>query len=435
MPFRFYRALFIVFMVFEIFLVTTQRLRYMGQRENAIVLILLATGMGLMAILASRKENDSIAQQAPRWETNLLRFVTLLGLGFCIFHFNREISVIPIDSHLSDIWPTIVVMNERLLHGAYPYQLITDFGYDLSPTYLPFMWLPSFPAALFHFDYRWVAFTLWAAGALALVWRAQKNGAGAASRGLLTALPFIYLILIEEGTDAVLGNTTEVMIAGFYLLFALQLNRLKDYFFQGNPAKKGLILAFFLSLCLLSRYSFLLWLPLGLIVLWFENRKLALYTGGWTLAIILVVFILPFLSIDPMAYINGMKYYSKAALAAWEQPGSSGPLYDGIGIAGIFRDEAGGDMANKLATLQRWQLISVLTVTALSGWFWWKNRQKIRYLPLFLLGSLKLYFAFFYGFIQMPYVYLMVMPCFFSLAVLMAFYERREDETLIQAAA
>lgn len=422
MRYQIYRTLFVIFLFCEILLVTSQRMRYLGHRENAIVLTLLAAGMGIFAILAAfEKKQNNTQNRTKNWENTLLAIVAAAGVGLCAFHFYREISVIPIDIHVSDIVPTIQVMNERLLSGQYPYALIQDFGYDLSPTYLPLMWLPFVPAMVFHFDERWMAFLIWAIAVLLLVRRVYQSSLGVSANWLLITLPFFHFILIEEGTVSTYGNTVELMIAGFYMLFALQLDKIKA-FLSGSPLKSGAVMAFFLSLCLLSRYSFLLWLPLCFVVVWIENRKLALSTAAWVLAFTLLIFVFPFLLKDPMVYLNGLKYYSKAAQVGWEQVGNPSPLYDGMGMAGIFRDECGGEMAHRLATLQRWQLVVSLLAVGFCGAFWWKKRAKLQHLPLFLLGSLKLYFAFFYGFIQMPYTYLMLTPVFFSIVVLYSFY-------------
>jgi hypothetical protein len=49
------------------------------------------------------------------------------------------------------------------------------------------------------------------------------------AKWLITALPFFLFILIEESTDSTYANTVELMIAGFYMLFALQLVKIKSY--------------------------------------------------------------------------------------------------------------------------------------------------------------------------------------------------------------
>jgi len=422
MRFLLYRTLFVAFLMAELLLVTSQRVRYMGHRENAITLTLLAVLMGVFALLAAfekRKTPDFTSM--PQWEPTLLRILSVLGIAATTFHFFREISVIPIDIRLSDILPTIQVMNHRLMAGQYPYSLIQDFGYDLNPTYLPLMWMPFLPAEWFDFDERWMAYFYWILATLALHWQLRKGAFSSMAKWFITALPLFFFIFIEEGTDATFGNTIEIMIAGFYMLFAYQLAHIRSYL-TGSPVKMGILLSFFLVLCLLSRYSFLLWLPFLAAVVWVENRRLALSTTIGVLTGVLLLFVLPFLLQDPMVYFKGLQYYSKAALGGWGESGNPSPLYDGMGLAGIFRDEVGGDMAHRLSVLQRWQLILSLTTVAICAAIWWKKRSKIQDLPLFLLGSLKCYFAIFYGFVQMPYVYLMLTPCFFSIAMLLVWY-------------
>ncbi len=422
MRYQLYRSLFVIFLVCEILLVTSQRMRYMGYRENAIVLTLLAALMGLFALLAAFEKRKPFKKPTyPIWENRVLKIVAGIGVALCAFHFYREITVIPIDIHLSDILPTIQIMDQRLLSGQYPYAIILDFGYDLSPTYLPMMWMPFLPAAVFHFDERWMAFGIWAIATASLIRRTHVWGLGNEAKWLITVLPFFHFIIIEEATSATFGNTVEIMIAGFYMLFALQLAQIRTYL-KGSPIKSGAILAFFICLCLLSRYSFLLWLPLGFLILWSEKRRLALSTALWVLCGVMLLFVFPFMIKDPMIYLNGLKHYSAAALAGWSQPGNTGPMYEGLGVAGIFRDEWGGEMADRLAALQRWQFLTSMAAVVFCALLWWKKRAQMQHLSLFLLGSLKFYFAFFYGLIQMPYTYLMLTPCFFSVAMLVAWY-------------
>ncbi len=426
MRFRLYRTLFILFLVGEILLITSQRLRYFGFRENAVLLLLLTALMGLFAVLASfEKAQFSANLPEHPWEKWFRIVVVGVGGVLCVFHFQLEISDVPIDSRRSDILPTIQVMNQRLIQGQYPYNVIKSFGYELSPTYLPLMWMPFLPATLFNFDERWMAFLIWAIAAVLLVRQAYIERLSTEAKWLITLLPFFHFIIIEEGTNDTFGNTCEIMIAGFYMLFALQLTKIRKIL-AGNPVKSGAVMAVFLSLCLLSRYSFLLWLPLCFVVVWTENRKLALSTAAWVLGFVLVIFVIPFLSKDPMIYFNGLKHYEKAALIIWESPELSGILYEGQGLAGLFRHDMTGEMSERLAALQRSHVLFSLASVIICGLIWWKKRAQMQHLSLFLLGSLKFYFAFFYGFIQVPYTYLMLTPCFLSVAMLVAWYRQEE---------
>ena len=428
MRYQIYRILFIIFLFAEVLLLTGQRMRYLGYRENAIVIILMGAGLGIFALLASFQSVPTNEKKGGiPWENRILKIVAGIGILLSLFHFGRQLSNQPVNVHVSDILPTIQTMNQRLLDGQYPYALIQDFGYDLSPTYLPLMWMPFLPATALHLDERWIAWMIWMLASILLIRRVHQSNFSIEVKWLLTTLPFFYFILFGETTVAIYASTVEIMIAGFYMLFALQLDQIRIYF-TGNPLKKGAILGFFIALCLLSRYSFLLWLPFGFLVVWSENKKLAWYTAAWASAWVLVLFVLPFLSQDPMVYFNGLKHYSSAALAIWSQTVHVSPLNDGIGIAGIFRENMGGEMADRLAALQKTQMILSLVVVGICALIWWRKRSQIRHLPLYLLGSLKLYFAIFYGFIQTPYVYLMLTPCFLSLVMLMTIYRTAENE-------
>lgn len=426
MRYTLYRTLFILLLGGEILLTTAARARFLGLRENGIALIVIAAVMGLLAMLAAfEPDKPRIVSEQKAWEQWLLRFFPLFGLVVCAFYFHREISRIPIDVHISDIIPTIQVLDQRLLSGSYPYAVITSFGYELHPTYLPMMWLPFLPAALFHFDERWIAFAIWSVAVLLMVRASQKEAISKGAQWLLTVLPFFLFMIISRTTLATYGNTIELMIVGFYLLFALQLAKIQQYL-SGNPVKNGAMMAFFICLCLLSRYSFLLWLPLAFGLLWLQNRKFASMTAVWVVTGVLVLFVLPFMSQDPMIYINGLKHYSSAALTVWEEPVSNAhPLYQGLGIASIFKDAWEGEMSQGLAALQQWQVAVSLAAVGFCALLWGIKGARIQHFSLYLVGSLKFYFAFFYGFIQMPYLYLMLTPCFLSIVVLLIWYQNR----------
>ena len=51
----------------------------------------------------------------------------------------------------------------------------------------------------------------------------------------------------------------------------------------------------------------------------------------------------------------------------------------------------------------------------MAGWYWY-NKEKINY-KIFLLGSFKIYLAFFLFLIQVPYEYLMITGNFVSIAI------------------
>ena len=89
MRFQLYRTLFVAFIFCEILLITSQRLRYMGQRENGIVLTLLAAAMGIFAVLSAfEKAKPREKRQASRAEN------WILGRGNKFFMVNLMGAVI-----------------------------------------------------------------------------------------------------------------------------------------------------------------------------------------------------------------------------------------------------------------------------------------------------------------------------------------------------
>src|SRR5690606_33194128 len=91
-----------------------------------------------------------------------------------------------------------------------------------------------------------------------------------------------------------------------YLFFAYSLN-----------SKRIGIIALMLTICLLSRFSLVLWVPLLLLILLHERGiKTSFLTGVLTLAGI-ALFYGSFLLIDPTIFSKGMGYYTVAAAGEW----------------------------------------------------------------------------------------------------------------------
>ncbi|HIF14487.1 MAG TPA: hypothetical protein EYQ86_03850 [Bacteroidetes bacterium] len=92
----------------------------------------------------------------------LLWFIVCAGIGYFIFLSEPILSKYVINVYklkYSDIIPQVSILAKRLLNAEFPYQTITDWKYNLFPTYLPLQWLPFTIAELFSFDYRWITIT------------------------------------------------------------------------------------------------------------------------------------------------------------------------------------------------------------------------------------------------------------------------------------
>jgi hypothetical protein len=200
------------------------------------------------------------------------------------------------------------------------------------------------------------------------------------------------------------------MVAGYYMLLICSLN-------STNAVFRGLMI----GICLLSRYSLLLWLPLATAVVWWsEPRKQFWQTVVTVIFFTAALYIIPFLSKDWGSFYRGYKYYDSSALGEWQHinPSTGKPfhLFAGHGIAYKFYSLSNIPIGQRLKWLQKAHLICSLGITLISGIWYWFNRKHIHH-RIFLMGSFKLYLAVFLFFIQVPYLYLMIVSLFVSIAV------------------
>jgi len=126
-----------------------------------------------------------------------------------------------------------------------------------------------------------------------------------------------------------------------------------------------------------------------------KGFKPAFICGTMVLAGILLFYVIPFISKDPQMFSKAMDTYRNAALGEWR----------------------GQHPEEKLKFMQNLHLIMSISVVFLMGLLFWLKRKQwdLRY---FALGSLKIYLAFFYAFLQVPYYYLMMIPVAVSLVVI-----------------
>jgi hypothetical protein len=138
-----------------------------------------------------------------------------------------------------------------------------------------------------------------------------------------------------------------------------------------------------------------------------------------------LLYIIPFLLKQPDIFKKGYNYYTEAALGEWQlknwQAENDKPfhLFKGIGFASYFYDYATGSLSEKLTKLKNTHLIGSILVAILMGLLYFRFKNKI---PdrLYLLLSLKIYLTYFYAFIQVPYVYLQLVPLFISVLIIAA---------------
>jgi Family of unknown function (DUF6311) len=376
--------------------------------------------IGILPLFLSKKtgisvENTFLSLKLVR--VIPLSILAILGIVLAFNSLNSIYTSIPIKVSDSDIIPQLQRFCTLFLAGKFPYTPFQDFGYPMTPTYLPSQWLPFLPAAIFKFDYRYIVFAFFAMAYTVFSIKTIKKGLNIFRSLALLGLPILLIWAIDEWDNSIPSVSVEMLIMSYYLLFALSLTT--------NSRTFQVIMV---VLCLMSRFSFIFWLPLYAFMMWTkEGWRPVLKLGLWVFAGCALLYG-PFLWHDPLIFSHAQTYYDLASVGEWTRSDRPPHLYNGLGFA-IYIFEKGGDAATLIALLKKYFFIITPSVSVLLGLVWWRFKDKID-MPLFALCSLKISLAVFYSLIQIPYSYLYVTPIILSLAVLyrVAFLLKTKEE-------
>lgn len=393
---------------------------YFGPHNSSIVLFAsgLITGVGFLYFFY--KKNISLETRQLHYRKIIPALLILIyGIQYCGKLLSEQIKNFPIDYYNpegSDVIPQIGIMIDRFLNGGFPYHHIDEwtFTHTLYPTYLPMTWMPFIIPEVLHFDYRWFAFGILSLGILWLFVKMVSWNPHYIVLFLLGAAPFLFLNALQHYDDeGIFKYSVETLISGYYLMLAMSL-----------LSTSNLLRGAALFLCLLSRYSVVLWVPLFLLVLFFKEKKknivsiLGIIAGGF-----LLFYFIPFFSQDTSIFMRGYNYHSEGAIQAWKvmpwQEAGEMPftLYKGLGFAWVYYENYAGELADKVDAYRFLHLILSISCIAILSLLFFKIKNKIDY-RIFLLGSLKIYLVIFYNFIQIPFGYLFLVSIFISLPML-----------------
>jgi hypothetical protein len=384
--------------------------KFFGQTVNAFGYLISSLTFGVCLLAKFYKKPVIIAAPASRrWLAGVFVVLCLLAVIIITIDASKIMTRIPIGLSSSDIIPTVKELCTRYLNGSFVYEPIEKFGYHLPVTYLPMQWMPYLIAEKGHFDYRWIAIGIWLLTSVIVLVRSYRSSSIVVqvSGPLALALSYFYIC---HYNDTIIGHTIEIMVAGYYMLLICSLN-------SGNAIFRGLII----GICLMSRYSLLLWLPLATAVVWWAEPRKQFWQTVITVALFVgVIYIIPFLSKDWGLFYRGYKYYDTSALGEWKHinraTGKPFHLYVGQGIAFKFFELDAIPITQRLKLLQKTHVICSLGTTLLLGVWYWFKRNNIHH-RIFLMGSFKIYLAIFLFFIQVPYLYLMTVSLFVSIAI------------------
>ena len=395
------------------------KLEWLTQGKNAWLYFLSSLFFGI--VLINKFYNASIVDNKPNVKQGkvniasyiILPLVLIGGLVWLGFLYEDLFLQIKLETGYSDIIPNIQLLCRRLLTGKYPYARIDLNGYSMDVTYLPMHWLPFTIAEWLKIDYRWIVGSVWGIASILLLVRTLR----VANLYIRTFIPLLLLasnFVLFYNNNSIIAVTIELMIAAYYMLFITGLNQ-KSAFVQG----------LFISFCILSRYSLILWLPLYAFVLYVSGyKKSLLYTVLTVVVIVLVAYVIPFLSKDPSILLKSYKEYDSGTFFEWNRMQTKGinkdkplMLFSGTGFAYYFYTRFTElEVMMRMKLLQKVHLFCSLGVTVILGiWFWFK-REKIN-VRIFLMGSFKIYLSVFLFLIQIPYEYLMTVGNFVTIAI------------------
>jgi hypothetical protein len=389
----------------------TQKFWGISPQANSIIGFLFALIVGALFLSLSQYKFCKKETTPMRWwysPGGLL--VIIITAGALLPRFIDLFAANPINVHYSDIIPQVQLLLSKFLAGKNPYEPTRAFGYLLHPTYLPAQWLPFIFSEELHIDYRFTPLLLFLVAALLFVFQARKN-ISSPLLAVVIILPFIFML---NNAPVLFIHHVELLMASYYLLLLLAI---------GRRSYVGIGIA--LALCLLSRYSLVLWLPVLFYVLAKKNLPRMLLMAGIGALLIICFYIIPFLSDEPGAYLNGLQYYFGASIGEWtynlnkfDQPTN---LFNGQGFAVfVYENFSSLSVEDKIRLMQKLGAGISLGVSVLFVWVY--HRFGNRFEPgRFLVATLKIYLAVFYFFIQIPYTYLMLLPFFVSIGGVLYF--------------
>ena len=300
----------------------------------------------------------------------------------------------PLRYENADMLPIIKSMNQRFLNGQWKqvYQPIPEIWNGIRPIYLPAMWMPFGLSLIFDFDIRWITVCgIWLSVILCVlpIWKKLSPAIF-----LMSAFLILLAWLHTNDDNGVIELTEEGVVFFYYSLLATAL-------ILNNPWLLGISVA----TCLLSRYSFIGWIPFTVLYLLLRKEYKFLLRTSIMASIVGLVLILPF-GIGPLLYHLHLHddYISHAARVWHDEPDT---YFETLGMAKFFG-------ASHIKLLH-FILVGGSFLIPLSLLLFF--RKKISTQPNILLAGFQLTLTFFYNFLDVTYLYLYYTPVFVSLLI------------------
>jgi hypothetical protein len=301
----------------------------------------------------------------------------------------------PIDITNADMLPIIKVMGERFIAGqrSHVYDPIPSIWHGAQPIYLPAMWLPYVPAIALGIDIRWIAVAglLFAFGTFIFLYKPSASRPSFLL-GILAFLLFWWIV--ADNTPGIVSVSEEGVVIGYYAFLVLAL-------LSGKPWLTGIAI----SLCMLSRYALVGWIPAYVVWLLLEKKYKQLSVISLTgIGCFVLLFLMPVGGVTFLRLAHLPGNYIAFAARVWKD--SPDVFSTAPGMAWFF-GRNGTAILHGLLILFSFTLPVAFTVIAF--------RRRCNNIPL---AALKLSLVVFYCFIDVPYLYLFYTSSLVSLIIL-----------------
>ncbi len=359
----------------------------------------LTIGIGLL--WASHTASEQLSFFSFKKPTTRYKWLLMGIILIAMYYFSKIwIEDAPLNYQQADMLPIIKTMCERATtgHWSIVYEPIPEIWGGIPPIYLPAMWLPFCLPVLLHIDIRWLTLLVLFISFCTCLWRINPFHQQAFPV-LLSSFLLCWWLLTDD-KSGLIPYTEEGIVLLYYVLLVLSLYK-----------RKAWLIAICLSLCVLSRYALIGWLPAMIIYYSYQKNwkqliqfvltgagcfiLLALLPLGWNTFSRLIVL--------PSAYID-------FAARVWHD--APHVFRESLGWAKFFGIQRIALLHYLLVSLSFIVPVAFVLITlALHK----KYRFSIENIPL---AALKITLVVFYTFIDVPYLYLFYTSSFVSLVAM-----------------
>jgi hypothetical protein len=300
---------------------------YWGKIINPFLFFSISLSIPIFYLYQLRKKNcveidhgKSISKQAFIYSA--LAIIAVI----CSFEEVRKaLQSLPIAKQDTDVLIQLEVMYNRFTNEIFPYTVVHEALSSPFPVYMPMHFIPIGICKLLHLDIRWSGFFVYTIASGLFGYYIGSKKIPNLLKIFLVCFPSITLWCYILCGNEDIFITFEVLIAAYYLILITGL------------LMRNVYLVFIgISLCILSRYTFIFWLPLfGLLFLTNKGLKNSLVFLISIIAVLFIGYIYPFYLKDTSIFSKGLAYHNQCAGGEWT--GYFGTSLHGIHFAYLIK--------------------------------------------------------------------------------------------------